>query len=169
MAHRGKRTQPSGAKGSENQELDPEAIIRDCERIFRTPDTDWDFLYLRLRHSKLGEDFPRNKFLRTPVKAIISALSYIDSEEQRQHNIAASTTAKLCLQVISIAHGMAGSKQLPKIDLKDFLPFPDWAPEGAPHDGPTAQTRSLLMRLLKQGRIPMPIFTQLLTSSAESR
>jgi hypothetical protein len=126
-------------------------------------------LYLRLRNSRLGDDFPREKFLRTPVKAIVAALSYIDSEEQRQHNIAASTTAKLCLQVISIAHGMAGSKQPPKVDLKDFLPFPDWAPEGASHEGPTPQTRSLLMKLLKQGRIPMPVFTQLLSPSTEPR
>ena len=89
-------------------------------------------------------------------------MEFISNEEQRTHNLASVTTAKLCLQLISIAHGFAGAQgELPKIDVKDFLPFPDWSPEGAQPVGPTPETRSVLARLLETGELPLPIFTQL--------
>jgi hypothetical protein len=73
--------------------------------------TDWDALYLRLRSSSLGQDFPRERFLRTPLCAISTALEFISNEEQRTHNLASVTTAKLCLQLISQA-GDAGGELL---------------------------------------------------------
>lgn len=99
---------------------------------------------------------------------ITRALEYIDNEEKRQHNVAASTTAKLCLQVIAIAHGMAGSKA-PKHELKDFLPFPDWTPENIRPDGPSDQTRTIMTSLLKQGLLPMGVYAQLITAPDRSR
>ena len=67
------------------------------------------------------------------------------------------------MQVISIAFGLSGAKgSPPKIQLKDFLPFPDWQPMGeeAP-EGPTPETRALLQRLLRERKIPLTVYTQL--------
>lgn len=159
-----------GAGGLGPGDLDPDAILRDCEAVLRRPDTDWDAIYLRLRCSALSSDFPRERFLRTPVSVITRALEYIDSEEKRQHNVAASTTAKLCLQVIAIAHGMAGAKgKAPKLELKDFLPFPDWTPENVKPEGPSDETRRIMTSLLKQGLLPMGVYAQLITAPDPSR
>lgn len=104
------------------------------------------------------------------MKVIHRCLEYIDSEEQRHHNLAASTTAKLCLQLIGIAHAFSGSRSRPpKQDIKPFLPFPDWSPENAQPDGPSPETREILTKLLKSRRIPLSIYAQLITPPDVSR
>lgn len=114
----------------------------------------------------VGEDFPTSRFLRTPIGAIISVLNYIDNEEQRTYNLNSITVAKLCTQVVAIAHGMAGSRgRPPKIKMEDYLPFPDWSPESAQQrHGPSEETRSVLTELLKKKKLPMSVFVQLLTA-----
>jgi hypothetical protein len=59
---------------------------------------------------------------------------------------------------------MSGSRsRKPKTQLKDFLPFPDWAPQGAQKNGPEPDTRRILTDLLKARRIPMVVYAQLVT------
>lgn len=120
---------------------------------------------MRLRSSKLGDDFPRERFLRTPIRTIMEVLEFIDNEERRHYNLASSTTAQLCLQVIAAISGLAGGTS-PRQRLKDFLPFPDWQPldDSSKPPGPTPQTRALLTRLLRERRIPLPIYTQLISA-----
>lgn len=129
------------------------------------PPTNWERIWMRLRASRLGADFPRERFIRTPIRVILQALEYIDNEEQRQHNLASSTAAKLCMQVIAIAHGFSGSKAPIKTKFEDFLPFPSWQPldEEQAKAGPSPETRSLLGKLLRERRIPLPIYTQLIS------
>lgn len=125
---------------------------------------------MRLRTSALGADFPRERFLHTPIRVILAALEFIDNEEQRQHNIAASSTAKLCMQLVSIAQGMSGSSAPLKVKFEDFLPFPSWHP---PEDdrgttGPSPETRSVMGRLLRERRLPLPIYSQLISTDDSS-
>lgn len=125
---------------------------------------------MRLRSSPLGADFPRERFLRLPIRVVLEALEFIDNEERRQHNLQSSTTAKLCMQVISIAFGFSGAKgSPPKIDFKDFLPFPDWEPLGEERGpGPSPETRAALTRLLREHKIPLAIYTQLISTESDS-
>lgn len=169
MARGGKRIS-GGYETSQTEELEPEDILKNCEQALKTVDTDWDSIYLRVRSSALGEDFPRERFLRTPVRSIIKVLQFIDNEEQRHINLQSGTTAQLAVQIIHIAHAMSGARgQKPKIQPKDFLPFPDWSPESAKNEGPTPETRTLLTKLLKQRRISMAVYAQLVTPPEVSR
>jgi hypothetical protein len=49
-----------------------EAILARCEQDLRMPLTNWDRIWMRLRSSALGADFPRERFLRTPIRAILT-------------------------------------------------------------------------------------------------
>lgn len=124
---------------------------------------------MRLRMSALGEDFPRERFLRTPVSTIRWALRQIDDREQAQANLDALPTARLTQLVIQIAHGFSGSKRAaPKTKVQEFLPFPDWRPATAEADGPDQPTRFILTELGKQRRLPIHVLTALL-APAERR
>lgn len=90
-------------------------------------------------------------------------LTYVDSEEQRQANIANSGVGKLGVQLAYIAWGFSGGTgPKPQVDLKDYLPFPEWKPlKTAPELGPTKETKALLTRLLKERRLPPHVYTVL--------
>jgi hypothetical protein len=142
--------------------------IVDAERALKAELTDWDNIYLKIRMSPLGDDYPKEKFLRTPVQAIIPLLTHIDNEEQRANNISSLTTAKLCAQVLAIAHGMSGSKgKKPKIRVEDFLPFPDWSPDVEGNKGPNEATKKILSMLIRERKLPMYIFVQLMSAPTE--
>lgn len=117
--------------------------------------------------SPIGVDFPRERFLRTPIGAIVKVLKHIDSEEQRTTNLQSSAVAVLGVQLAYIAWGFSGSKSgKPKVKLQDFLPFPDWRPPGAKvQEGPSEETRAVLTQLLRTRQIPMHVFTQLVTAT----
>jgi len=125
---------------------------------------------MRLRTSALAADFPRERFVSTPIGTIFRALEYVDNEERRHYNLSSASTAKLCHQVIAIAQGMAGSKAPLTVKMQDFLPFPDWSPEGGdkPINGPSPETRAVLSRLLRERRLPLPVYTQLMSTDASS-
>lgn len=119
--------------------------------------------------SALGEDFPRERFLRTPVSTIRWVLRQIDDREQAQANLDALPTARLTQLVIQIAHGFSGSERAaPKTKVQEFLPFPDWRPATAEADGPDQPTRFILTELGKQRRLPIHVLTALL-APAERR
>lgn len=93
-------------------------------------------------------------------------LNHIDNEEQRKYNLQSVAVAKLCTQVVAIAHGMGGARgRAPKIKIEDFLPFPDWKPaNNERREGPDEETRQVLTRLIKGRKLPMSIFVQLVTA-----
>ena len=114
--------------------------------------------------SPLGEDFPRERFLRTPISTIRWALRQLDDREQSQANLEALPTARLTQILLQIAHGFSGSKRAaPKTKVQEFLPFPDWRPSTAEADGPDQPTRFILTELGKQRRLPIHVLTALLT------
>jgi hypothetical protein len=125
---------------------------------------------LRLRTSALGADYPRERFLRTPISALGEVMLYLESEEQRQANIQSAAVGKLGVQLAYIAWGFAGGKGgKPQVELKQFLPFPEWEPlsNNTPRDEPTPETRSTLALLFKERRIPAHVYTQLTTSPGD--
>jgi hypothetical protein len=63
---------------------------------------------------------------------------------------------------------MSGAKgKKPKIRVEDFLPFPDWSPNAKAKEGPDEATKKILSSLIRQRRIPMYIFVQLVTAPTE--
>lgn len=116
--------------------------------------------------SALGEDFPRERFLRTPISTIRWALRQLDDREQAQANLEALPTARLTQLVIQIAHGLSGSKRTaPKTKVQEFLPFPDWRPATAEAHGPDQPTRFILTELGKKRLLPLHVMVSLLTPS----
>lgn len=84
--------------------------------------------------------------------------------EQEQANLQALATARLTTTLIQIAHGFSGSKgPAPKLQVKDFLPFPDWKPDSEAAEGPDEITKYVLRNLVKSQRIPIHVFTALVT------
>lgn len=119
-----------------------------------------------MRASPLGIDFPREVFLRTPVTAIRRVLHELDQREQSQANVDALTTARLTQLVLQIAHGFSGSKRpAPRITAKDFLPYPDWKPEGRASDGADQPTRFILSELGRRGELPVHVLAALMASA----
>lgn len=142
----------------------PEEILSECETLLRTPLTDWDDIYFKLRASPLKDDFTRERFVRTPVSVIRWATKRALDHEQEQANLQALTTARLTATLIQIAHGFSGSKgPAPRLQVKDFLPFPDWKPDIEAAEGPDEVTRYLLSNLARARRIPMHVFSALMT------
>ena len=114
--------------------------------------------------SPLGEDFPRERFLRTPISTIRWVLRQLDDQEQSQANLAALPVARLTQIVLQVAHGFSGSKRAaPKTKVQEFLPFPDWRPSATEADGPDQPTKFILTELGRQRRIPVHVLTALLT------
>lgn len=126
---------------------------------------------MRLRMSELGQDFPRERFVSTPVSTIRKALAVVEQEEQRKANINAYTTANLTQIVLGIAHGFSGSKGRPlSVKAKDFLPFPDWQPNKSDDSRSLdSSTRFILTKLQKENRIPAYVFVSLMTPIEPSR
>lgn len=144
--------------------------MRHAESVLKAPTTDWDDLYLRVKFSPVGADFNPSSFLRTPIASIRTILAKIDSEEQRVANIAAYTQANLTHLVVNVAHGFSGSKKAaPRIKPKDFLPFPDWEPTQSRAERIDAGTSFVLSQLVKQRRIPMHVFTALMSPPESDR
>lgn len=121
-----------------------------------------------MRTSALGEDFPRERFLRTPISTIRWVLRKLDDREQSNANLEALPTARLTAILIQIAHGFSGSKRAgPKTKVQDFLPFPNWRPNTAEADGPEQPTKFILTELGRQRRLPVHVLTALLTPSEQ--
>lgn len=113
--------------------------------------------------SPLGDDFPKDKFLRTPISTINNVLHKMRDEEMRKANTASLTNAHIAHLVINIANSFAGSKRgAPKIKPKDFLPFPDWQPKTAPTSGADSATQFVLGVLISRSQIPLHVFSALM-------
>lgn len=162
MAVLGGKRRPAGVQPTPEQQLEA------CATALRAPLTDWDMVYMRVRLSALGGDFPRERFVRTPIGILNKVLVLVDNDYQRKLNELSYTTAQLNQLLLSVAHGFSGSKgRRPQTKPQDFLPFPDWKPlnkESA--TGPDSTTKALLFSLHKNHRIPVHVFTALISSPA---
>lgn len=138
--------------------------MKSCETYLKSEVTDWDEVYLRLRMSALGADFPADRFLRTPVAVIRRALREVDDKEKGTMNMEALPVARLTHVLIQVAHGFSGSKRAsPQIDMKTFLPFPDWRPASQQADGPSPGTKHVLAELAGKRMIPLHVLAGLMT------
>jgi hypothetical protein len=152
------------ARGGTGVQPTPEQILKRCEEYLRSPETDWDSIYVRVRTSALGADFPRERFLRTPIGLIRWILRQLDEREQALANMAALPTARLTQLVVQIAHGFSGSRRpAPKMKVQDFLPYPKLSPASAEAEGPDDPTKFILTELGRSHRIPMHVFVALMT------
>ena len=121
-------------------------------------------IYVRIRTSALGPDFPRERFLRTPISTLRWVLRVIDDREKGQANLEAVPVARLTQIVLQVAHGFSGSKRAaPKINAKDFLPYPDWRPASSQADGPSNPTKFVLATLGRKRLLPAHVLAALMT------
>lgn len=121
-------------------------------------------MYIRIRCSALGDDFPRERFVSTPIAVIRRVLREIDDQEKGLANLNALPVARLTQLVIQIAHGFSGSKRpAPKLEVKEFLPYPDWRPNTQAVHGPSEGTRFVLTELGGKRKLPIHVFTALVT------
>jgi hypothetical protein len=81
-------------------------------------------------------------------------------------NTESVTTAQLTTVLVKIAHGFSGSKSAaPKVQPRDFLPFPDWKPASDVADGPDAPTKFILSELVRTRCIPLHVYAALATGA----
>lgn len=155
--------------GARRAELSPEQILKDAEDTLRAPLADWDAVYFRVRSSAIGGDFTPERFLRTPISTIRWLLRQIDDHDCARANTHSVTTARLTGVLIQVAHGFSGSKRpAPKIQPREFLPFPDWKPEAATADGPDAPTKFILSELVRTRQVPLHVYAALAASASDS-
>lgn len=165
MALRGK-----GHRGRQQRELSPEETKERCEAILRGEETEWEHLFIALRASPLGYAYPADVFIRTPVSHISWLLEEVNIINCEKANVVSYTAAQLTSVVLSVAYGFAGGKgPKPTLTPKDFLPYPDIERRrnrGA-NKGPSEAAATLLKRLLRESRIPIHVFTALITPLTE--
>jgi hypothetical protein len=111
----------------------------------------------------MGADFPRERFLRTPISVIRWLIRELEDQERIQADIESLTTAKLAALVTQIAHSFSGSKKpAPKTTAKDFLPFAHTpVRQQQQAAGPSEATKFILVDLMRRGQIPGHVFTAL--------
>lgn len=145
-------------------------MLERADNYLRSPETDWDRIYVRVRCSPLGEDYPRRTFLRTPVRAIRKVIALIDDQEKYKANVASLTNAQTACVILQTAHAYAGGKgRGPKAVPRDFLPFPKWKPTTTEEsDGPDNATLHILSTLVRSMSIPMHVYVELTRPAEEA-
>jgi hypothetical protein len=125
-------------------------------------------VYFRVRSSPVGGDFTPALFLRTPISTIRWLLRRIDDHERGLLNAQSVSTARLNALVVQVAHGFSGSKRpAPKVNARDFLPFPDWKPASVSAEGADPPTKFILSELVRTRRIPMHVYAALAASASD--
>lgn len=119
--------------------------------------------------SPMGVDFPRERFLKTPVKQLKWVLSRIEEHEKTEANTLSITTARLTHLILQIAESFGGkSSPGSTVQPLDFLPFPDVLKEMRRVAGPSPETKITLSKLVSARGIPMHVFTALITEAGSS-
>lgn len=127
-------------------------------------------MFFRLRASVLGVDFPRERFVRTPIVLLKKALDFVSDIEQREANRDSITQAQMTDLLLKIAHGFSGSKKAPPRTLpKDFLPFPKYRAPSQELDEADQPTKFVLSELVKRFQLPVYVFVALNGRAADSR
>lgn len=110
----------------------------------------------------MGADFPRERFIRTPISLLKKAYDFVINQDEAEANRAAITQAVTADMLLKIAHGFSASKKrAPNTKPKDFLPHPDYRPLDSEADEADAPTKFILSELVKQFAIPVSIFVAL--------
>jgi hypothetical protein len=125
-------------------------------------------VYFRVRASPVGGDFTPALFLRTPISTIRWLLRRIDDHERGLLNAQSVSTARLNALVVHVAHGFSGSQRpAPKVNPRDFLPFPDWKPASAASDKADPPTKFILSELVRTRCIPLHVYAALAASASD--
>lgn len=110
----------------------------------------------------MGDDFPREVFVRTPIQLLKKAFDYVVNEDQAKANRDSISQAVMADMLLKIAHGFSGSKKrAPNTKPKDFLPHPDYRPLGTTADEADPPTKFILTELVKRFAIPVYVFVAL--------
>lgn len=130
-------------------------------------ETNWEEVYLVIRGSYIGADFPAERFLRTPVSTIRELLSDIDFRAKYDSNVASVTAAQGVHYLIQYLHRQVyGEKDVPDAPPKNFLPFPELKHPSEGKDDENgllkASTKKIIEKLASTGRIPLKVKDALL-------
>ena len=96
--------------------------------------------------SKLGGDFPPERFVRTPIKTLRNLLAYVSHAQKVEQNTQASAVAHLGQHITQLAYMVNGVKETPADRRQFFLPWPNLKEL----DTPESETRSLLSETTKE-------------------
>lgn len=110
-------------------------------------------MYLQIKSTKLGSDYNKATFARTPIGELYGILEFSFSEEKRAANIQSIATAKLAMIVIQVAQGFAGSKTSSKVKLDDLLPFALNISAAETE----SETTAIISKMAGQGKIPIHV------------
>ena len=133
----------------------------------RQGETNWEEIYLVIRGSYIGADFPAERFLRTPLSTIRELLADIDFRTKYDSNVASVTAAQGVHYIIQYLHRQVyGDKNVPDAPPKGFLPFPELKhPSEGKEDEDEflkANTKKIIETLAVSGRIPLKVKDALL-------
>lgn len=145
-----------GGKVTERDQ-DPEELINSYQKYLASKPLDILALYLQLRCTPVGADYPKEIFIRTPVGLITHLLKSCHEDERRRANIGSISTAKLTQVVISVAQGFGGSKERNRTKISDFLPFELDQQSSEVEE----RTKQILTTLIKSQRIPAHVIAAL--------
>lgn len=145
-----------GGKVTE-REKEPDELIVAYRQYLATKPLDILTLYLQLRCTPLGADFPKEVFIRTPIGLIGRILQAAHDDEKRRANIGSISTAKLTQVVLSVAQAFGGSKEPNRTKISDFLPFELDAESSEVEE----RTKEILTKLVKSQRIPPHVIAAL--------
>jgi hypothetical protein len=97
-------------------------------------------------------------------------LRRLDDDDQSRANVSSVTAARLATLVHEVALAHFGDKTNKSRQPKEFLPFPDYTPEGdkAKKVGADEATKLLLVDLAKKHKIPVHVFTAMMRPPDES-
>ncbi len=118
---------------------------------------------MRLAFSPVGYEFPRDTFVRTPIKALSRVLDWCALHEKHAANRDSITQAQMAHLLLNVAHGFSGSKKAaPKARIQDFLPYPQYKGPDKESDGPDEATRFVLSEIARKGQIPAYVLAALM-------
>ncbi len=145
-----------GGKVTE-RDKEPEELIEIYQKYLASKPLDVLALYLQLRCTPLGPDYPKEVFIRTPIGLIGFLLKTCHDDEKRRANISSISTAKLTQVVISVAQAFGGGKDRNRSKISDFLPFELNAESSEVEE----RTKEILTKLIKSRRIPAHVIAAL--------
>jgi hypothetical protein len=108
--------------------------------------------------SKLGGDFPPERFVRTPIKTLRNLLAYVSHALKVEQNTQASSIAHLGQHITHLAYMVNGVKETPEDRRQFFLPWPNLkelgTPEGDTRSLLSDKTKEILLDLLAKRLMP---------------
>ena len=139
------------------REKEPDELIEIYQKYLSSKPLDILTLYLQLRCTSLGADYPKEVFIRTPIGLISHLLKTCHEDEKRRANIGSISTAKLTQVVLSVAQAFGGSKEPNRSKISDFLPFELDAQASEAEE----LTKEILTKLIMSQRIPSHVIAAL--------